>query len=429
MKDINLEIAVNKSAFLLGAGAAYGTESLRTNCKLSSEMLADLQSKIIGINESNLNKPQIESLKFLLSCLEYHNKWRSLESKNKFEFSPNIEELALLIRRIKNRENFLPYPLTGNWADKLIQLESEHNLNKLDVESELFESIERIIKNEYLKDWLQFNDEALKYLEPLYDIMSSSNLESPLELFSLNYDLIIETFLEKKGVKPRTGFYSNEWRGMDFDDVNESFVKMNLYKLHGSLDWVRLNTGEVKMINALTEEEKNDIDVNHSPYVIFGHGTKTFSFDPFFNLTKHFKEKLTDRPYIFVIGYSFFDPYINNLIIEALNNDISKKLIIINPCFGPKNNGLAKGEFDNALNNDGKPFGNLLVEYIEEIQRNPFYSELPEFNISKINGENRIHFIAEGFDYFMNNYFNEDGKKFIQLVNSFDKESSYLDPF
>lgn len=69
---------------------------------------------------------QKEAFMFLLSCLEYHNKWRSFQTNNKFIFTPNIEELALLIRRVKNRENFLPYPITGNWADKLSLLESQH---------------------------------------------------------------------------------------------------------------------------------------------------------------------------------------------------------------------------------------------------------------------------------------------------------------
>lgn len=428
MTTINLDTAFSKSMFLFGAGTSFGTEELRTGCKMSGEMLDDLQQKIINTSGHNLNKPQIESLKFLLSCLEYHNKWRSLESNNRFKFTPNIEELALVIRRVKNRENFLPYPLTGNWADKLITLESEHNLNKLEIESGLFESLERTIKNEFLSDWLNFEQETTSYLEPLYNIMSSSNLNRAIEVFTLNYDLVIETFLATKGVTPRTGFVSNDWRGMDDDDDEIPFEKLNLYKLHGSLDWVRLNTGEVRMRNSLTSEEENDIDNNHNPYLIFGHGTKTFSFDPFFNLTKHFKKKLDDSTYIFVIGYSFFDPYINNLIIEALNNDAGKKLIIINPSFGPKVEEQSIGEFDNILSH-GQPFGKTIVEYIEEIQKNPFYSELPEFNIGRINGENRIHFMKNGFDQFLNKYFIDDGKVFIELIQHFEIDNSDLDPF
>ena len=118
---MTIKEAFDKSLFLLGAGASYGT-----GCLMSKEMLDALTQEIIKDNDSVFNRPQKEALKFLLSCLDYHNSWRSYETNNKFVFTPNIEELALLIRRVKNRENFLPYPITGNWADKLSMLESEY---------------------------------------------------------------------------------------------------------------------------------------------------------------------------------------------------------------------------------------------------------------------------------------------------------------
>ncbi|MEO1013457.1 MAG: SIR2 family protein, partial [Bacteroidota bacterium] len=345
-------------------------------------------------------------LRFLISTLHYQNNWRSLEKNSKFQFKPNIEELALVIRRVKNRESYLPYPITGNWADKLIQLESKFKSEDDDVES-LFESLENKLKRKLLPSWLQINPNSLDYLDPLAQLMATQSLEYPVECFSLNYDETLENFLKHKHeVQPYCGFVSGEWKGPKTKDI-EGFDRLNLYKLHGSLNWVRLmDSGTIKMRENLQEEEKKDIDPRHDPYLIFGHGLKTFSLEPFSSLMYHFKESLSSRPYIFAIGYSFFDPYINNLIIEALNKNESSKLIIVNPTFGPED---LKGDESR-----------ILSEYIEEIQNNAFYSEMPEFNMHKIRGTNRIRYIKVGFDTFLSENFIENGKGLINLINEFE---------
>lgn len=421
----DLNTAIQKSLFLLGAGASFGTKEKRTGCKMSGEMFDALQEMLSQPQKNGISDVEAETFRFLLSTLHYQSNWRSLEKNSSFEFKPNIEELALIIRRIKNRENYLPYPLTGNWADKLIQLESLF-VKEDETGLSLFASLENKLKTEFLPKWLQINQDSLDYLKPLGDLMSSQSLIDPIECFSLNYDETIEQYLrEKHDVRPFCGFVSGEWKGIKQKDI-EGFDKLNLFKLHGSLNWVRLSdSGSVKERESLKSEEEKDIDERHNPYLIFGHGTKTFSFDPFFGLISNFKEKLMSRPYIFSIGYSFFDPYINNLIIEALNNDAFRKLIIVNPDFGPDVDGgkiqVDKDDFDRVANIDGKEANLVLTEYIEEIQKNSFYSELPEFNIQKINGSDRIHFMNIGFAKFLSDYFQNDGNKLVELIDNYEK--------
>ena len=104
----------------------------------------------------------------------------------------------------------------------------------------------------------------------------------------------------------------------------------------------------------------------------------------------------------------------NNLIIEALNNDPFSKLIIVNPSFGPKTlNGKGMDDDHHSIE---------LEKYIEEIQKNAFYSELPEFNIQKINGSNRIEHIIKGFDEFLTEYFSNEGEKLIKIIEKHEKD-------
>lgn len=407
----------DKCLFLFGAGASFNA-----GCKMSGDMLKDLKSEISKQSDSKIfQSSHKEALKFLLSCLDYHNSWRSFETSNKFTFTPNIEELALLIRRIKNRENFLPYPITGNWADKLITLEAEYK-GQNSTNDTLFESLDNILKQDLLPEWLKINDSNLGFLDPIKDLFEEySTIEFELEIFSLNNDMVLETYFGNHNMKPWRGFNSNDWRGMENRDTEETYGKINLYKLHGSLDWVRLETGEVKILENCTDLEKETIDPKHKPYVIFGHGAKTFSVDPFFGLIHNFRNKLTERDYIFVIGYSFFDPYVNNLLIEAINKG-NKKLIIVNPCFGPSIKYNKKsGEFLEAIDCDNQNVNKELVDYIEAIQKNPFYSELPEFNVNHINGENVIFYINKGMECFLSYFFADKGINFINLISQFEE--------
>lgn len=428
---MTIKEAFDKSLFLLGAGASYGT-----GCLMSKGMLDALKQEIIKDDDSVFNRPQKEALKFLLSCLDYHNSWRSFETNNEFIFTPNIEELALLIRRVKNRENFLPYPITGNWADKLIMLESEYrNLidkeKRSDLDESLFDSLDRIIKQELFPLWLQFDHDKLSYLDPLKNMfVETSGDNYVMDIFSLNNDLVIETYFQRNNMMPFTGFSNNDWRGMGYVETENALSRINLCKLHGSLDWVRLTTGEVKVRDKCEDYESEMIDIRHNPYIVFGHGTKTFSVDPFFSMIHSFREKLIEKEYYFVIGYSFFDPYINNLLIEAVNKG-NKKIIIINPSLGPDieyNN--QDGPYKEALDVYGQKVNGRLVEYIEAIQSNPFYSELPEFNVNKIHGENSIAYYKIGVSDFFSYYFSEEAKKFIELIDFYEREKSeFENPF
>ncbi len=428
---MNITDAINKSLFFFGAGASYDS-----GCKLSSGMLEDLKRKISSKDDETFNKPEKEALKFLLSCLEYHSEWRTLETAENFKFTPNIEELALLIRRVKNRENFLPYPITGNWADKLVLLESE--FDSLDSAEKygdsLFSSLDRKIKSKLLRDWLEPNNYL--FLSPLKDFFQYFPNEAfRMDIFSLNNDMVIDNYFTENHNKPWRGFVSGDWRGFDEENIPNDYGRINLYKLHGSLDWVRLDSGDFKEEDNLDEQEKSHIEEEHLPYLIFGQGTKTFSVEPFFTLIQHFRKKLKDTSYIFVIGYSFFDPYINNLLIDAVKGT-SKKLIIINPIFGPEqlktktekgNQLITKDDFLRIQYPEGVSDKNL-ASYIEDIQKNSFYSELPEFNIKKINAES-LEFLPVGTEKFLETYFKNGGEVFTKLITEYENKRADEYPF
>jgi hypothetical protein len=400
-------------------------------------MFTDLRNKLADEQDTTFNKTQKDAIKFLIACLQYHAEWRTMDSYNGFSFTPNIEELALLIRRIKNRENFLPYPITGNWADKLVVLESQYTSESSDTnEIGLFESLESGLRDLLKSQWLCANDD-LSYLDPISDFFRKTSTDQyRFEIFTLNNDLVIEQYFSRNQEIAWRGFVNGKWQGIQNDLLNDPHGRIDLYKLHGSIDWVRLEDMDVWELDKLDEAKRDNIQEKHNPYVIFGHGTKTFSVEPFFSLINHFNNQLKGaaKDYFFVIGYSFFDPYINNLLFNAVKG--FKKLIVVNPFFGPEKiySGNPKRlkydstQFFRIIYPDGTNQSDL-TDYLREIQKNAFYSELPEFNYSAISAEN-IEYIPLETKQFIHEFFGDTGSLLVEFINYLEGEKqSRQSPF
>lgn len=426
---MNIKQAIDKSVFLLGAGAAFDA-----GCKMSAQMLAAIQELICNKQNDYFHEIEGDAIKFLLTCLNYHSEWKTWEVNRQYPLQPNIEELALLIRRIKNRENLVPYPVTGNWSDKLVRLETKFFQ---ETRGSLFENIENTIKNKLLPEWLEIKDTS--FLKPLDDFFTRhTDKNITLEVFSMNYDLVWEQHFAEQKAKPYRGFFSGEWRGFDKSSNEEESDLVNLYKLHGSLDWTRLFDGtviEASHQERVEEEFAGENRIEHDPFIIFGHGTKFFSVEPFFSLIQNFSSKLKERDYFFVIGYSFFDPYINNLLIQAVKDgrQQNKKIIIVNPSFayGPPlttNHFVSDPKFGLKLDESNSEAKKLLTDYMEGIQKNAFYSELPEFNIKQIPSES-MFYLKMGTSDFLQTFFSNAGNTFLELITRFEKEESESLPF
>ena len=424
---------IDNSLFLIGAGF-----SRASGCLTSVQMFEDLKKKIFDANSKILSPVQKEALKFLISCLRYHSEWRTMETENSFKFAPNIEELALLIRRVRNRENFLPYPITGNWADKIVQLESEYA-----VESEnngnLFDSLERILKKLLKDEWLVCSvNNDFDYLRPLLDLLKAHTDEQfRLDIFSLNYDTVIEQFFQTEREVPWRGFSNGQWTHIESDQENDPNSRINLYKLHGSIDWVRLTDMDTWELSKLAKESEENIEEQHNPYIVFGQGTKSFSVEPFFSIIHHFNRSLNSRSkrYFFVIGYSFFDPYINNLLFNAVRD--SKKMIIVNPSFAPEfffkisdETGWPESDKDNFFQAIYNPHCNKsnLTDFMREIQKNSFYSELPEFNFLAVSAEN-IEYIPLTTKDFIAEFFSANGELLRKYIDGFERQHQDEEPF
>lgn len=157
------------------------------------------------------------------------------------------------------------------------------------------------------------------------------------KLFTLNYDLMFEQASCESNFVVVDGFSFTQprifsGRNYDYDIVsrNQSRVKeednfiqkvFHLYKLHGSVNWE-------KHENRIVQKENPT-----NPLMIYPHQSKYESSyeQPYFEMMSRFQSNLRkENVFLITIGFSFGDKHIVTAIIEALEQNPSFQLMIIN---------------------------------------------------------------------------------------------------
>jgi hypothetical protein len=148
----------------------------------------------------------------------------------------------------------------------------------------------------------------------------------PLEIFTVNYDLLIETALEDARIPYFDGFVGSlrgrfhtdlveEWPGTVLTRLPADFVR--LWKLHGSVNWAwseDLGTEIVRLGESVHEG---------TPAAIYPSDTKYEESRrvPFIVLQDRFRRALNASETLAIIsGYSFSDQHLNELIFDAASH-------------------------------------------------------------------------------------------------------------
>ncbi|OOQ57870.1 SIR2 family protein [Mucilaginibacter pedocola] len=321
---MTLKAAFKDTIFLLGAGASYDA-----GCLVSQRMLDRLHQSIIDIPQDHLVYGEykiafLELYQFIKPSLSFQSELRNIKSGTANSmYAPNIEDYILIIRKIINKDLLIPEPLVGSWSERLMRLEIKH--------PDLFETYLNFIYEKVIA-WISPADDyaaANELLVPLVDLLQATGDEPYyLNIFGLNYDLVFEKVLNASEYLVNTGFNSDGiWTESAFDSGE---AKINYSKIHGSLDWyleeddTHILKGHEIAFNPLQPDERK-------PHIILGFEYKLFSVDPFFTLLQQFIKKLKESRLLVVIGYSFFDNYLNNIIIRHLNANVNARVLIVDP--------------------------------------------------------------------------------------------------
>jgi hypothetical protein len=145
----------------------------------------------------------------------------------------------------------------------------------------------------------------------------------PLEIFTVNYDLLIETALERLGVGYFDGFVGAlhakfrtdlvEAAPTDPDAWLPGFL-VRLWKLHGSVNWAWEAGGKNDVIRLGSPVEPGEVAAIYPSDTKYDESRRVL----FVVLQDRFRRALyTPESLVLVVGYSWHDEHLNELLFEA----------------------------------------------------------------------------------------------------------------
>lgn len=190
-------------------------------------------------------------------------------------------------------------------------------------------SLEDDVFNNYRWDG-NFDDDLEKIYDPLFDFIKQYSDE--LIICTTNYDKAIENYCERKRYACVDGFQeilgAHRWvKGQFYYPAKtEGRTYVYLYKLHGSLDWKENRRGDI--IKTHEEGRPGDPTYRGNLLIYPTLDPKPVESDPFTTIINEFMKRIKDADICIVIGFSFRDKYLSDLLIEFKSKK-DKKLIII----------------------------------------------------------------------------------------------------
>lgn len=166
--------------------------------------------------------------------------------------------------------------------------------------------------------------------------------DKPVHIFTTNYDLLTEQALEEEGCLYFDGFIGARKAFFDLGAVEDEKILhprwARLWKIHGSINW-RLDNNK----NIIRTYEKDD----KQSYLIYPSHLK---YDqsrkmPYLAMLDRLKDFImSPSSALFIVGYSFSDDHINDIILQSLRSNHTA--IIYSFIFGE----LEQAKYEKAIN-------------------------------------------------------------------------------
>ena len=189
----------------------------------------------------------------------------------------------------------------------------------------------------------------LEYYKTFYQKLAlRSKDNSRIRVFTTNNDLFNETALDALNIHYVNGFsgglrkffnpalFNYTWsKRMDtsIDKYEPAEDMVYLYKIHGSVNWIETETlennyFEIEEVYPPNKDPKNAVLIYPTPTK----QDKSLG-SPYVDLFREFQHKLLEpHSVLFVIGYSFSDRHVNEIIYRALSTNSTLNVVI----FGKK---------------------------------------------------------------------------------------------
>lgn len=242
------------------------------------------------------------------------------------KFSKAIEEMRDEIhtrKEIYNIETLLSH------IENKVQIIGKGTLNEL-VKNDFEELLKRIKNN--IREITSIHNQIIKEgkIDDLIHVdfaewIGRAKRKYPIEIFTSNYDYLLELGLENRNIPFYDGFtgtFKPFFNAESVEDMGFIPNQTKLWKIHGSLGWhYDDKTGKV------WRKDSDGEDILIYPSSLKYNESKKQPYTAFLDrLTNFLKQPDT---ILIVCGYSFSDEHINERIITALNANTSAHVLVL----------------------------------------------------------------------------------------------------
>lgn len=292
--------------FLFGSGTSSG--SIPTMKELFEKSLAEI------------NKLSTQHIDF----------YKSIELEN----SENLEELLGIL-----------------YSSKIYFNSDTSKSDILKICVDVIETVEKVI---YTEININLNDSKhdiqLNNYKNFYQKVGFRNKDlSRINIFTTNNDMFNEYVLDSLNISYINGFGGGINRFFNPAYFNYTFSKrmdtsidkyepienlVYLYKIHGSVNWLEDDSNSNTFFKIREETSLRSLKYSSSNnFLIYPTPTKQNKSlgSPYTELFREFQKKLLEsNTVLFVIGYSFSDEHVNNIVYQALATNSSINVVVFN---------------------------------------------------------------------------------------------------
>ena len=218
---------------------------------------------------------------------------------------------------------------------------------------------------------------------------------APLELFTPNYDLLLEEAFEQQKIPLFDGFVGSREPFFDIASIEQDAIPRRwtrLWKLHGSINWERRADGTVFRRQGCADKGKAMIYPSHLKYDESRRMPYLAMIDrlrAFFRTGGH--QHGFGPPVLVVCGYSFSDAHLNEVLLDGLRGNAGAQCFVL--AYERLEDSeilvkLASGQPNmTVLAQDGAIVGTRLGQYSESSTQDPWIVKVAAFGTTSANGE------------------------------------------
>jgi len=302
-----------------------------TNELLGDDVTYERDSRgIFRVTRSSSTAPTIErdfpDLRRFFKALYTHTRkyyYGRLNPQGCFERTPHYEDFAYLAIQLSEaimheRDN----PAVDAFTRELT--------HELQISSDILQGVANDAA-EVIVDHVSARLQGLKpspdHLACMRQIVAQTKAGVPI--ITLNHDCLIETVLRQDGVRLNDMTQLRE-DGRRVVTVDLSSTGVNLFKLHGSIDWFRWHAAKMTSADRPwtqwtgawagppNSQNRWEVQGPPRPALLVGRFNKELSYNssPFIDLFAAARTALNSASHLVVSGYSFGDKAVNTMIVD-----------------------------------------------------------------------------------------------------------------